>query len=186
MKNLFLSLFLVAPFLAQGQFCLEFGGVAFDSNLGFVDSAPESFSGIYGQANIKINSVFLSFSADATTFTEGGSTVAVACLAVGVQSYIELGSAGNFALSPGLKLGSYGIAYDYGANLYTESHFGLAPRVDFIIMIGKSIGFNFGLEYNMLDEGELEGVAVDGFEYLEANAGIKLFFGNPRSDDDND
>ena len=186
MKKLILAILLLPLGVVNGQFGLEFGGAAFESNLGFVNSAPESFAGLYGQANIKINSAFLSFSADATSFTENNSTVAVVCLGLGVQSYIELGSAGNFALCPGLKFGSYGIAYDDGVNVFTESHLGIAPRVDFVIMIGKAVGFNFALEYNILDDGEFEGNAVDGFEYLEANAGIKLFFGNPRADKEED
>ena len=181
MKNFFLSLLIAVPCLLHGQFGLELGSSAFSSDLGFSGVSAETFGGIYGQANLKLGSVLISLSTDINTYSEGSASTAVVALKLGFQSSFELGGSGRLFLHPGVKLGSYGIGYaSNSSSTLSEGHLGVASSVDFVAMLGTSLGLTLGLDYNILFEGELEGIPVDGFNYLEPNLGLRFYFGDPR------
>jgi hypothetical protein len=176
MKKTILTLLVAIPSVIYGQFGLEIGASAFNSDLGFGSQHSETFTGFYGQANLKLNSLILSASTDVNLYEEGSSATAVVSFKLGLQSNIELGE--TISLSPGVKFGSYGIGYDGGAS---EGHLGMAPGIDFVWMFTKSIGLNLGVDYNILFDGQLEGYDVEGFNYIESSIGVKLYFGDPKT-----
>lgn len=179
MKKILFSLLFCFPLIAFGQFGLELGYSSFYSDLGFEDTDAENFGGFYGQANFKTGDLVINLGADITAYSEDvlglTSTVAVVILRVGMQYSIAIND--SFSLNPGLKIGSYGIGYDYNGTTIAEGHLGVGIGLDAVYMFTENIGVNIGIDNNILFEGEFDdGSSVDGFSGLSIRPGLKFYF----------
>lgn len=181
MKNYFFTLLVSFPLLAFGQFGLDFGYSNFTgTSENWEDS--ESLGGFYGQLNYKTSDFVINLGADITTNSEDFDgdkmSQAFVMLRIGAQYSISLGD--DFSLNPGIKLGSYALAFDYlGLSAATGST-GLAIGVDAVYMFTENLGVNIGIDHNIISEGEwdgdLDGLEVEEYSGLSARLGMKYYF----------
>ena len=180
MKNLILSFLISLPLVAIGQVGLEVGFSNFTGTSENWEDA-ESLGGLYGQLNIKIGAVILNVGTDITANSEEylGETLteALVILRLGMQFPISLGD--SFSLNPGIKFGSYGLAFDYGGVSAASGSIGFAIGVDAVYMFNEHVGINVGIDHNIISEGEWDG-DIDGiveeFAGLSIRPGLKVFF----------
>ena len=182
MKNLLFTLLFSIPLLAFGQFGLEVGYSSFTGTSEDWEDA-ESLGGFYGQLNYKTGDFVINLGADITTNSEdidgfGELTQAFVMLRLGVQYSISLSD--NFSLNPGIKLGSYALAFDFLGASAASGSTGWAIGVDAVYMFTENLGVNIGIDHNIISEGEwdgdIEGVVVEKYNGLSIRPGLKVYF----------
>ena len=181
MKKILFSLLFSFPLIAFGQFGLEVGYSSFTGTSENWEDA-ESLGGIYGQFNFKTGDFVINVGADITGNSEdidGFEMVqAFVMLRLGVQYSISLGD--SFSLNPGIKFGSYALAFDYDGMLSAASgSTGLAIGVDAVYMFTENLGVNIGIDHNIISEGEWDGDIsgpVEKYNGLSIRPGLKFYF----------
>ena len=181
MKNLLFSLLFCFPLIAFGQSGLEFGYSSFTGTSDNWEDA-ESLSGIYGQFNFKTGDFGINVGLDLTGNSEdidgfGEMVQAFVILRVGVQYSISLSD--SFSLNPGIKFGSYALAFDFLGSSAASGSAGFAIGVDAVYMFTDKLGLNIGIDHNIISEGQWDGDiigTVEEYNGLSIRPGLKFYF----------
>ena len=85
----------------------------------------------------------------------------------------------SFSLNPGIKFGSYALAFDFLGASAASGSTGLAIGVDAVYMFTENLGVNIGIDHNIISEGEWDGDIigpVEEYSGLSIRPGLKFYF----------